>query len=373
MGGKVHSNALANKVYPPSSGNSYHRLLYNKPSSFFHQVTPVSKKAKPSNNIKNKKVIAKRHGKQESKNTGKRPTKPAKTPLNSTALEKETPQSSTTLEKEIPQSSTSQGMEQITQNDVTKEPQGRRLRRSTRATVNKELCNTSGNKANKVKRSSAQRIAHKTNLSNGTAPLLKTTQALSTQQGATQPISSRQSMRLQSLSTQPLPTRPAPMQQLPSQSHATQQLSSQSHVTQQLSSQSLVMQALPTHPLPMAMAMAQHPKDNMSCNFDKLDFVGEFPATVSSFNLPTQRLPETSCYASTIPQTFVPFDCSNPETIGVAFDSSGLELYHGVGNHDNTRGYSHNSTNDLSSALLAAMDPDHLSNLVHPAPFFSHT
>ena len=128
------------------------------------------------------------------------------------------------------------------------------------------------------------------------------------------------------------------------------------------------------HPTSMAPS---HKDSNL--NFDRLDFGFQAPGQIVSgsspgnFNLPMQRLLEAS-YMSNMPQTFVPFNSATPDTASVVFESGGLDIYQGTGNHDNMRALGHDSAAaDLSSALLAAMDPDHINNIVNPASFFPQT
>lgn len=145
------------------------------------------------------------------------------------------------------------------------------------------------------------------------------------------------------------------------------------------------------HPLPMhdfslqpqlaqsfPMTAPPHSKNNLTSNFDRLDFIGGFPQSTHSpamqaYNFQQQRITDTSSYMSSMPQNFVPFSCnSSLDTTSIGFESSGLDIYQGLGSHDNTKEYGHDGTIDLSSALLAAMDPDHLNTLVHPS-YYNHT
>lgn len=120
------------------------------------------------------------------------------------------------------------------------------------------------------------------------------------------------------------------------------------------------------------------------CSIDKLDFTHEYrnpshEASVSSVRTlgHPPRLIEAGHYASSIHHPFVPFNCTSHAASGMEYEGGGLELetLPSVSNHSNiisNRSFAQETPNELSSALLAAMDPDNLSGMVDNTSAFFH-
>jgi hypothetical protein len=130
----------------------------------------------------------------------------------------------------------------------------------------------------------------------------------------------------------------------------------------------------------------QHCSKDNSFNIDRIDFSNEFrvpshtncTSSMRTFTQP-QRLTDTCVYNPSVQQPFVPFNCSSQSASDMDYEAGGLELdsLPTDGSHGNmigNRTFPHDTPNELSSALLAAMDPDHLSAMVENAvTFFPQT
>lgn len=120
------------------------------------------------------------------------------------------------------------------------------------------------------------------------------------------------------------------------------------------------------------------------CSMDKVDFTHEFrnpnhetsTSSVRALGHPP-RLIDTCVYTSSVHQPFVPFNCSSQGAPGMEYEGGGLDLetLPSDGSHGNilvNRAFVQETPNELSSALLAAMDPDNLSAMVENNNAYFH-